>query len=302
MTRPEQYKPNYKPPFQTQAKAPGLQKKLDPAPLDDILADGRQYKPSGKLEGRTALITGADSGIGRSVAILFALEGADVTIHSVEVEKDELEHVEKTINEKTGGKRKVSKFISDLRQESNSKDLVAHHVKEHGGKLDALVLNHGTQNAITSILDLPSEQWVNTFDTNIHSFFYISKAAVPHLEKSEWPSITFNASINMAVGRPDLLDYTATKGAIVAFMRALSNQVVGDKGIRCNAVAPGPIWTPLIPATMTKDSIETFGTTTPMKRAGQPVEVATSFVFLASADASYISGQVIHVNGGVVIN
>lgn len=166
-------------------------------------------------------------------------------------------------------------------------------------------MNHGTQNAITAIADLPSEQWINTFDTNIHSFFYISKAAVPHLEKSEWPSITFNASINMAVGRPDLLDYTATKGAIVAFMRALSNQVVGDKGIRCNAVAPGPIWTPLMrvlsfissliraqplcsPATMTKESIETFGTTQPMKRAGQPVEVATCFVFLASADSSYI--------------
>ena len=170
------------------------------------------------------------------------------------------------------------------------------------------VLNHAVQNAVTDVLHLSGEQWRDTFNTNIHPFFYISKAAVPHLERSPFPTITFNGSINMAVGHPGLLDYTATKGAIIAFMRGLSNQLVGERGIRCNAVAPGPIWTPLMyvtsesrefngewltwsyfsPATMTDQSVKEFGTKVPMGRAGQPVEVATCFVFLASADSSYI--------------
>lgn len=296
------FKPGFKVPFQRQENAPGLQKKLNPPPIDDITADGKPYKAAGKLEGRTAIITGADSGIGRATAILFALEGAELTLHATEKEKEELKEVERYIRDKTGGKRKVATVLSDLRDEVICRQLVSQHVEAHNGKLDILVLNHGNQNAVTDITELPSEQWLRTFDTNIHSFFYIVKAAIPYLEKSPYPSINFNASINMAVGHPELLDYTATKGAIIAFMRALSNQVVGEKGIRCNAVAPGPIWTPLIPATMTDDGIKTFGTSVPMKRAGQPVEIATCFVFLASADSSYISGQVIHVNGGVVIN
>jgi len=194
---------------------------------------------------------------------------------------------------------KLHLVASDLRSEENCVALIENHLSTFGA-LDALILNHGTQQANTDITTLSSEQWRNVFDTNIHSFFYLSKAAIPRMKHGS--SIVFNASINMAVGHPELLDYTATKGAMVAFMRGLSNQIVGERGIRVNCVAPGPIWTPLIPATMTDDGIETFGTTVPMGRAGQPVEVATCFVFLASHDASYISGQIIHVNGGTVIN
>ncbi|KAI0080325.1 NAD(P)-binding protein [Panus rudis PR-1116 ss-1] len=299
MTFPEQFKKGYKPPFQEQPSAPGLQRKLNPQPLDDITADGKPYKPAGKLEGRHALITGADSGIGRAIALLFALEGANITIHSTRKEQDELNSIEQEILKRTSSKIKVHKVVYDLRQEENCIQLVKDHLDTFG-KLDALVLNHGTQNANTDLPSLPTKQWHDTFDTNIHSFFYICKAAIPAMEHGS--TITFNASINFAIGHPELIDYTSTKGAMIGFMRALSNQIVGEKGIRCNAVAPGPIWTPLIPATMTKESIETFGTTVPMGRAGQPIEVATTFVYLTSADSSYISGQVIHVNGGVVIN
>lgn len=298
MTIPEQYKKSYKPPFQEQPSAPGLQRKLDPQPLDDITADGGPYRPAGKLEGRSALITGADSGIGRSIALLFALEGANITIHGTNKEQHELNDIEQEILKRTS-KVKVHKLIYDLRQEENCILMVQEHMNVFG-KLDALVLNHGTQNANTDLPTLSSKQWHDTFDTNIHSFFYIVKAVIPIMEPGS--TVTFNASINFAVGHPELIDYTSTKGAMIGFMRALSNQIVGEKGIRCNAVAPGPIWTPLIPATMTKESIETFGTSVPMGRAGQPIEVATTFVYLTSADSSYISGQVIHVNGGVVIN
>jgi len=301
MTIPEQFKKGYNPPFQQQPSAPGLQSKLDPPPIDDITADGKPYKPSGKLEGRTAIITGADSGIGRATAILFALEGANITLHCTphEHEQEEVQQLEKEIHQKTKNERKLSIVKLDLRKEDACQQLINAHMDSFG-RLDTLILNHGTQNAHTDITSLPSEQWLDVFDTNIHSFFYISKAAIPHMPKGS--TIVMDASINMAVGHPQLIDYTATKGAIIAFMRALSNQIVGDKGIRCNCVAPGPIWTPLIPATMTEESIKTFGTSVPMGRAGQPVEIATIFVFLASTDSSYISGQVIHANGGVVIN
>ncbi|TFK92791.1 NAD-P-binding protein [Polyporus arcularius HHB13444] len=295
---PEQYKKGWKPPFQEQDAAPGKQHKLNPPPLDDITADGKPYKPAGKLEGRKAIITGADSGIGRSVALLFALEGADLTLTYLPSEKQDTEEMIDLIKKKTNNSRRIQALEYDLRKEEVCKELIKKHLDFHG-KLDALVLNHGTQNANKNLPDLPTEQWHETFDTNIHSFFYICKAAIPHLEHGS--TITFNASINFAVGHPELIDYTATKGAMIAFMRALSNQIVGEKAVRCNAVAPGPIWTPLIPATMSKESIEKFGVTVPMGRAGQPIEVATAFVYLTSADSSYISGQVIHVNGGVVI-
>ncbi|PCH33883.1 NAD(P)-binding protein [Wolfiporia cocos MD-104 SS10] len=295
----EQFQKGYKPPFQEQPDAPGLREKLDPQPLNDVTADGKPYKAANKLGGQTAVITGADSGIGLSTAILFALEGADLTLTYTRREADEAKAAEEEIRRKTNNKRKIQMLEFDLRKEENCIELIKKHIAFHNGQLDALVLNHGTQYANTDLTTLPSEQWHNTFDTNIHAFFYICKAAIPHMKPGS--TINFNASINMAIGHPELIDYTATKGAIIAFMRALSNQVVGDKGIRCNAVAPGAVWTPLIPATMTKSSIENFGVTAPMGRAGQPVEIATAFVWLASPDSSFMSGQVLHVNGGIVI-
>jgi NAD(P)-dependent dehydrogenase (short-subunit alcohol dehydrogenase family) len=293
-----EFQKGFKPPFQKQSNAPGSQFALNPPPLDDITADGQPYKAAGKLQGRTALITGADSGIGRATAILFALEGAHMTLTYTPQEAKEALEVEKIIQAKAPT-IKIHMVSVDLRTEAACLNLVQEHLKVFG-TLDTLILNHGTQQANTDLATLSSQQWHDVFDTNIHSFFYITKAAFQHMPHGS--SIVYNASINMAVGHPELLDYTATKGAMIAFMRGLSNQIVGEKGIRVNAVAPGPIWTPLIPATMTEDSIEKFGTSVPMGRAGQPVEVATCFVFLASSDSSYISGQIIHVNGGVVIN
>ncbi|EJD40472.1 NAD(P)-binding protein [Auricularia subglabra TFB-10046 SS5] len=295
---PEQFKKGWKPPFQTQERAPGAQRRLDPAPIDDVTADGKPYKPAGKLEGRVALITGGDSGIGRATALLFALEGAHVTIAYTPQEEHEARDVEQEIKKKAHH-AELLLVPGDLRSEDACTGLISAHMKKWG-KLDIMILNHGTQQAHADIQKITSQQWRDVFDTNIHSFFYLTKAAIPHMPPGG--SIAFNASINQAVGHPELLDYTSTKGAIVAFMRALSNQIVGEKGIRVNAVAPGPIWTPLITATMLGEGIKTFGENVPMGRPGQPVEVATCFVFLASGDSSYITGQIIHVNGGVVIN
>ncbi|KAI5117828.1 hypothetical protein M0805_003306 [Coniferiporia weirii] len=296
----EVFKKGWRPPVQSQEGAPGKQRgTLDPQPVDDITADGKPYKPSGKLEGKAALITGADSGIGRAIAILFALEGADVTLAYKPEEEKDADDVEKAIHEKTGGKRTVARAPYDLRYETNCRKMVDVHMRAHNGRLDSLILNHGTQESNDSLPTVPSDQWKDVFDTNIHSFFYTTKAALPHMR--EQSTIVLCASVNPSVGHPQLVDYTATKGAIVGFGRALSNQLVGEKGIRVNVVAPGPIWTPLIPATMSKSSKESFGVTTPIGRPGQPVEIATCFVFLASADSSYMSGQVLHPNGGVVI-
>ncbi|KAG8990338.1 hypothetical protein FRB93_003246 [Tulasnella sp. JGI-2019a] len=186
----------------------------------------------------------------------------------------------------------------DLKQKSACEKLVSDHIAHHKA-LDTLVLNHGTQDVQTNFADISSDQWLNTFEVNIHPHFYIFQAALKHMPKGG--TITMNASVNPFVGHPKLIDYTATKGAMVAFARALSNSIVKSKGIRVNVVAPGPIWTPLIVATMPKESQESFGTTVPMGRPGQPVEVATCFVFLASPDSGYISGQVLHPNGGNVV-
>jgi NAD(P)-dependent dehydrogenase (short-subunit alcohol dehydrogenase family) len=283
---------------QFQEKLPGKQHLMDPQPVDDVLHDGSKYKAAGKLEGKKALITGGDSGIGRSVALLFALEGADVTIAYLPEEEKDADEVRKLLKERAPQCNAL--FVPlDLRDEKNCVELVRKHVEHHSG-LDTLVLNHARQVVKESLAEISAEQWLDTFNTNIHPFFYITKAAISHIPKGG--TITMNASVNPFIGHPKLVDYTATKGAIVAFARALSNQLVGEKGIRVNVVAPGPIWTPLIPASMPKESQENFGVTTKIGRPGQPVEVATCFVFLASPDSGFMSGQVLHPNGGTIIN
>jgi NAD(P)-dependent dehydrogenase (short-subunit alcohol dehydrogenase family) len=249
---------------------------------------------SGKLDGKVALITGGDSGIGRAVAIAFAKEGADVAICYLSEKGD----AEDTAREVEAEGRKCVTIAGDIGDEKHCRDTVARVVRELG-RLDVLVNNAAEQHPQKSIVDITAEQLENTFRTNIFSFFYMTKAALPNLKKGS--AIVNTTSVTAYKGSPDLLDYSATKGAIVAFTRSLSGQLV-DRGIRVNAVAPGPIWTPLIPSTFPSEKLSTFGKDVPMKRAGQPAEVAPAYVFLASDDASYITGQVIHVNGGEIVN
>ncbi|CAG9989242.1 unnamed protein product [Clonostachys byssicola] len=253
----------------------------------------QKYRAAGKLKGQKALITGGDSGIGRATAVLFAMEGADSFITHLPGEKEDAQKTKEMVEEHG---RKCHLYEVDLSELKNCKDVVNEAVSRLGG-IDILFNNAAYQMMVESISDLPDDQWIHTFNTNIHSFFYISKYALPHLKAGA--SIINNASINAYIGRPDLLDYTSAKGAIISFTRGLSNQLVG-KGIRVNAVAPGPVWTPLIPATMSEKAIKEF--TSPMGRPGQPSEIATCVVFLASTDSSFISGQTIHCNGGVVVN
>ncbi|KAI9796546.1 MAG: hypothetical protein M1833_006110 [Piccolia ochrophora] len=292
-----QFKTGHQIPIQHQ-EAPGYQYKLDPQPADAEIPteDGgyQLYKAAGKLTGKKALITGGDSGIGRAIAILYAMEGAEsMLVYLPEEEKDAQDTKEKVEN--NGGK--IHLYSTDLRSSENCKAAVDEAVKQMG-TVNILVNNHGYQMMLNSISEISEEQWIKTFDTNIHAFFYLAKYTLPHMHRGD--TIINCASINAYIGRPDLLDYTSTKGAIVAFTRGLSNQQIGN-GIRVNCVCPGPIWTPLIPATMNHDAMDQFSGT-PMGRPGQPSEVATCFVFLASLDSSFMSGQSLHPNGGVVVN
>ncbi|KAF2845780.1 short-chain dehydrogenase/reductase-like protein SDR [Plenodomus tracheiphilus IPT5] len=290
------FEQGYQPDVQHQ-QVPGLESKLDPKPEYDHLptADGGRelYKAAGKLKGKKAIITGGDSGIGRAISVLFAMEGADSFIAYLPQEEQDAQDTKKLVEEKGA---KCYLFATDLTDRTNCKKAVDEAVKQMGG-IDILCNNHAYQMMVEDIKDLDEDQWVHTFNTNIHPFFYLSKYALPHMKKGS--TIINNASINAYIGRPDLLDYTSTKGAIVAFTRALSNQYV-SKGIRVNSVAPGPVWTPLIPATMSSDAIKQF--TAPIGRPSQPSEIATVFVFLASNDSSSISGQTIHPNGGTVVS
>ncbi|KAJ4501370.1 NAD(P)-binding protein [Lentinula lateritia] len=285
---------------------PGKQYRFpdDLKPIDDVYANGKPYKGSRKLEGKVAWISGGDSGIGRATAILFALEGADMTIVFKDGEEKDAEDTRNYIRQKTNNTRTIHLVSADLRNESNCINAIQSHLSHFSNQLDILVNNAAQQleNADTQMAGLTASQWEDTFALNIHSYFHITKAALPHMPRGG--SIINMASINAFVGRDDLLDYTSTKGAVVSFTRGLSNQVVGEKGIRVNAICPGPIWTPLVPSTFSKSNVEEFssGGGVPMGRAGQPVEVATCCVFLASEDSSYISGNMIHPNGGVVIN
>jgi len=278
-------------------EAPGKQHKMPGKdPVNDQLPTeegGYQlYKAAGKLQGKKALITGGDSGIGRAVAILYAMEGAESTIVYTPEEEKDAQDTLKLVQEKGG---KLHLLSADLRSAQACKNIVQKAI-DAMGRINILVLNHGFQMMQETIADLSEEQWIKTFDTNIHPFFFLSKYTLPQMKRGD--TIITCASVNPYVGRPDLLDYTSTKGAIVAFTRGLSNQQI-ENGIRVNAVCPGPIWTPLIPATMNSKAQEEF--TSPMGRPGQPSEVATCFVFLASPDSSFISGQSLHPNGGVIV-
>ena len=254
----------------------------------------RDYRGSGKLQNKAALITGGDSGIGRAVAVLFAKEGADVSVVYLNEHRDAKETKRRV--EAQG--RKCILIAGDIGDEKFCKSAVQQTVKQFR-RLDILVNNAAEQHPQESIEKITEKQLVKTFRTNIFSMFYLTKAAMKHLKKGA--AIINTASVTTYKGSPELLDYSATKGAIVGFTRSLSQSLV-EKGIRVNAVAPGPVWTPLIPATFPAKEVATFGSDVPMKRVGQPDEVATCFVFLASDDSSYMAGQVLHPNGGTVVN
>jgi NAD(P)-dependent dehydrogenase (short-subunit alcohol dehydrogenase family) len=276
-------------PPQTQ-NAPGVESQMTPKPQ----ADDEKYRGSGKLENKIALITGGDSGIGRAVAIAFAKEGADVAILYLNEHEDAKET--KNLVEKYG--RRAVAIAGDIGEESFCQNAIQQTVDEFG-KLDILVNNAAEQHPQENIEDISQEQLEKTFRTNIFSMFFMTKAALKHLRKGS--AIINTTSVTAYKGSPQLLDYSSTKGAIVAFTRSLSQNLI-QKGIRVNAVAPGPIWTPLIPSTFPKEKVASFGKQVPMQRPGQPEEVAPSYVFLASNDASYISGQVLHPNGGEIVN
>jgi NAD(P)-dependent dehydrogenase (short-subunit alcohol dehydrogenase family) len=274
-------------PPQHQDRQPGSSRDMHPQPEYDTPA----YTGSGKLSGRRALITGGDSGIGRSVAILFAKEGADVAI----VYHDQDQDAEDAKRDVEAQGRTAVLIKGDVADPAFCAQAVDRTVRELGG-LDVLVNNAAQQFLVEKIEDIPTDQIDKTFRVNIFSMFYLARAAVPHMKPGS--AMVNTTSITAYQGNPALVDYSATKGAIVAFTRALAMQLVG-RGIRVNGVAPGPIWTPLIPASFPEEKVASFGKDTPMKRPGQPREVAPAYVFLASEiDSSYLTGQVIHVDGG----
>ena len=277
-------------PAQHQARRPGVETEMTPRPK----SDDPTHQGTGKLRGKVALITGGDSGIGRAVAISFAREGADIVILYLDEHQDAKDTT--TLVEKEG--RRCLAIAGDVGTKAFCDDSVKKTVDEYG-RLDVLVNNAAEQHPQDSIIKISPEQLERTFRTNIFSFFYMTQAALPHLKAGS--AIINSASVTAYKGSDHLLDYSATKGAIVSFTRSLSQALV-EKSIRVNAVAPGPIWTPLIPSTFSKEEVETFGSQVPMKRVGQPEEVAPCYLFLACDDASYMTGQVLHPNGGTVVN
>jgi len=277
-------------PPQHQNQQPGIESQMDPKPV----FEDSKYKTAAKLQDKVAIITGGDSGIGRAVAVTYAKEGADVVVVYLNEHADAQET--KAQIEQEG--RQCLTIAGDIGDESFCKQVIDQTVKQFG-KLDILVNNAAEQHPQSSLEAITAEQLERTFRTNIYSLFYLSKAALPHLYPGS--AIINTASITAYEGSKDLLDYSATKGAIVSFTRSLSQSLV-EKGIRVNGVAPGPIWTPLIPSTFSASQVSHFGANTPMKRAGQPEELAPSYVFLACDDSSYMSGQILHVNGGMIVN
>lgn len=269
---------------------PGEERTLDPKPQWQP-----RYPGSGRLAGKVALITGADSGIGRAVAALFAREGADIAILYLLEDADAEET--KRIVEAEG--RRAILIKADVGSKKMCDRAVGQTIDAFG-RLDVLINNAGEQHPDKDIRDITEEQLLRTFQTNIFGMFYLVQAALPHLK--EGAAIVNCTSVTMYQGSAELLDYSSTKGAITAFTRSLSENLI-EQGIRVNAVAPGPIWTPLNPCGgASPEKLESFGEDTPMGRPGQPNEVAPAFLFLACEDASYMSGQVLHPNGGIIVN
>lgn len=276
-------------PPQHQDAQPGLEYLMRPVPI----SDNAEYVGSGKLNGKIAIITGGDSGIGRAIAIGFAKEGADSVIVFTPREREDADWTRSAV-ESYG--RRLLLIEGDLREPDFSKTVIQKAL-ETFGKIDVLVLNQGVQFPQESILNITDEQLENTYRTNIFPHFYMTKAALPYLKPGS--AIISTASVTAYAGAPLLIDYSSTKGAIVSFTRSLALQLV-PKGIRVNAVAPGPIWTPLIVSSYSAEYVKTFGLETPMQRAGQPFELAPTYIYLASDDSSFVTGQVLHVNGGIM--
>lgn len=273
-------------PAQHQDRQPGFETEMEPRP--DF--QGNLAGASQRLPGKTALVTGGDSGIGRAIAVAFAKEGADVAISYLDEHEDAKET--KQLVEKEG--RKCLLIDGDIGDEAFCKQVISQVIEEFG-KLDVLVNNAAEQHVQESLKDITAEQLEKTFRTNVFSMFHLTKAALDHLKPGA--SIINTTSITAFRGEPSLIDYSSTKGAILAFTRALSGSLAKE-GIRVNGVAPGPIWTPLIPASFPAEEVEGFGSGTPLGRPGQPDELAPGYVYLASDDSSYVTGQVLHINGG----
>jgi NAD(P)-dependent dehydrogenase (short-subunit alcohol dehydrogenase family) len=269
-----------------QQDVPGVQSKMTPRP--DCGEDS--YRGAGRLKGKAAVITGGDSGIGRAVAIAYAREGADVLISYLNEDEDAKDTAR--LVEQAG--RRVVLMSGDVSRPQHCRDIIARAVSEFG-KVDILVANAAYQMTRTSLEDIPDQEWDYTLATNISAMFHLCKAAVPHMGPGS--SIIGSSSVNSDMPSPTLAPYAATKAAIANFCASLA-QLLGERGIRVNSVAPGPIWTPLIPATMPPEKVESFGKDTPLGRPGQPAELAPVYVLLASGEGSYISGARIAVTGG----
>lgn len=276
-------------PGERQDKQPGMEYLMNPKPI----FDNPYYIPSNKLKGKVAIITGGDSGIGRAISVLFAKEGASIVIVYLNEDKDA--ELTKKLVEGYGAKCLLLR--KDLRKPESSKE-IAQEVMNKFSRIDILINNCAVQYVQNNILNISNEQLKETFETNIFSYFYLTKAVLPYLKATS--SIINTTSITAFNGKRNLIDYSSTKGAVTVFTKSLSLSLA-DKKIRVNAVSPGPIWTPLTVSSFSVEEIKRFGLDTPIKRAGQPFEVAPAYLYLASDDSRYVTGQIIHVNGGSIV-